>query len=117
MGEDVSVGMIFSNIVMFFIIANVGSTLFKAGLHDIKTTEQAASALRPFAGDASFLLFTLGILGTGFLAIPVLAGSAAYAVSEAMGVPEGFRLSFSQSKVFYGVIHSFNCYRTLIYAF
>lgn len=105
MKGDVTAGMIFSNIAMYFVIATAASTLFRAGIAEIQTAEQAASALRPLAGDASYLLFTLGIVGTGLLAIPVLAGSAAYAVSETFG-SKGASLSlpFSKSKTFYLVI-------------
>ena len=104
MREDVTVGMFFSNAVMFFIIATTASTLFANGIHDIKTADQAAAALRPLAGDASSLLFTLGIVGTGLLAIPVLAGSAAYALTEAFGWSEGFSKKFSEAKAFYLII-------------
>ncbi|MBI2268370.1 MAG: Nramp family divalent metal transporter [Candidatus Blackburnbacteria bacterium] len=104
MEQDVTIGMFFSNLVMFFIIATTGSTLFKAGIFEIQTAEQAASALRPLAGDASFLLFTLGILGTGFLAIPILAGAGAYAMSEIFGFREGFNGNIARSKLFYAVI-------------
>ena len=104
MREDVTVGMFFSNAVMFFIIATTASTLFANGIHDIKTADQAAAALRPLAGDASSLLFTLGIVGTGLLAIPVLAGSAAYALTEAFGWSEGFSKKFREAKAFYLII-------------
>lgn len=102
--EDVSIGMLFSNVVMFAIIATTASTLFKAGIHEIKTADEAAKALEPIAGPASSLLFTLGIIGTGFLAIPVLAGSAGYVVSEVFGWKEGLSYKFRQAKAFYGVI-------------
>ncbi len=104
MRDDVNFGMLFSNIVMFAIIATTASTLFAQGIHDIKTADQAAKALEPIAGKASALLFTLGVVGTGLLAIPVLAGSAAYAVSETFGWKEGLNKSFRQAKAFYIVI-------------
>lgn len=104
MREDVDLGMLFSNLVMFAIIATTASTLFKAGINQIETADQAAKALEPFAGKASYLLFTLGIVGTGLLAIPVLAGAAAYAISEIFGWKEGLSKSFRQAKPFYGVI-------------
>lgn len=104
MAQDVSLGMFFSNLVMYFIMATAASTLFRAGIHQIDTAAQAAAALRPLAGDSSFLLFTLGVVGTGFLAIPVLAGSAAYAVSEFFGLEESFETRFSKSRVFYIVV-------------
>lgn len=104
MEHDVEFGMFFSNLVMFFIIATAASTLFKAGIFQIETADQAALALRPLAGDASFLLFTLGIVGTGLLAIPILAGSAAYVMSEVFGQSEGFAGNFGKSKFFYLII-------------
>lgn len=102
--EDVNVGMFFSNLVMFAIIATAASTLFASGITNIETADQAAKALEPIAGKASSLLFTLGIVGTGLLAIPVLAGAAAYAISEIFGWKEGLSKSFRQAKAFYGVI-------------
>lgn len=102
--EDVNVGMFFSNLVMFAIIATSASTLYSAGIREIETAGQAAQALEPIAGSAASLLFTLGIVGTGLLAIPVLAGSAAYAVSEIFGWEEGLDKSFRQAKAFYIVI-------------
>ena len=106
MEHDVTIGMIFSNLVMYFIITTVAATLYKAGIYNLESAEQAALALRPLAGDASFLLFTLGIVGTGLLAIPVLAGSAAYAISEARGRSEGFSTPVAKSKIFYAVLVS-----------
>jgi len=101
---DTFLGMLFSNVITFFIIVTVASTLGTSGFHSITTAADAASALRPLAGDFAFLLFTLGILGTGLLAVPVLAGSAAYAVSEAFGWKEGLGKRLSQARAFYGVI-------------
>ena len=89
---------------MFAIIATTASTLYRFGINEITTASDAAKALEPIAGRASSLLFTLGIVGTGLLAIPVLAGSAAYAVSEIFGWREGLSKSFRQAKAFYGVI-------------
>jgi Mn2+/Fe2+ NRAMP family transporter len=82
---DTIVGMTFSNLVAFFIILSTGATLHLAGITDIQSSAQAAEALRPIAGDFTFLLFAMGIIGTGLLAVPVLAGSAGYAVAEAAG--------------------------------
>ena len=76
--------MAFAGVVMYFIILTTGATLHAAGLRDIETARQAAEALRPLAGDAAYLLFTIGLVGTGMLGVPVLAGSAAYAIAEAM---------------------------------
>lgn len=101
---DTSVGMIFSNLITFFIIATAASTLFAHGITTIETADQAALALRPFAGDFAFLLFALGIIGTGLLAVPVLAGSASYAVAEMMNWTEGLGKKFTQAHGFYGVI-------------
>ena len=86
---DTRVGMSFSNIITFFIIVLTSSTLFRAGFNNIDTLQDAALALKPLAGEYSYLLFTVGIIGAGFLAIPVLAGSAAYVVSEVFGWSEG----------------------------
>lgn len=102
--EDTIVGMGISNLVMFFIIATVAATLFSAGIRNIGTAAEAAQALRPLAGDAAFLLFAVGIVGTGMLAIPVLAGSAGYALSETFGFHEGLNKSFKQATGFYVVI-------------
>jgi NRAMP (natural resistance-associated macrophage protein)-like metal ion transporter len=81
--RDVYFGMFVSNLIMYFIMLTAGATLHKAGITEIETAQQAAEALRPVAGDAAALLFTLGIVGTGMLGVPVLAGSAAYAIAEA----------------------------------
>lgn len=80
---DVAAGMGFSVLIMYFILVTTGATLYPAGLRHIETARQAAEALRPLAGRGAYLLFSLGVLGTGFLGVPVLAGSAAYAVAEA----------------------------------
>ncbi len=101
---DVWSGMFVSNLVMFFIIVVCGATLFVNGVHGIGTAKDAALALRPFAGDAAFLLFTIGIVGTGALAVPVLAGSSSYAISESFGFREGLNRSFREAHAFYGVI-------------
>src|SRR5207253_4083266 len=89
---DVTTGMFFSNLVMYFIILATASTLHRAGQRDIADARQAAEALRPLAGDAAYLLFALGLIGTGLLAIPVLAGSASYAVAEVFGWRSGLDL-------------------------
>jgi NRAMP (natural resistance-associated macrophage protein)-like metal ion transporter len=101
---DIWVGMIFSNLAMFFIIAVCAATLFPAGINNINSAADAAAALRPLAGNYAYLLFALGIFGVGLLGIPVLAGSASYAVSESFGWREGLHNKFSQAKAFYGVI-------------
>jgi NRAMP (natural resistance-associated macrophage protein)-like metal ion transporter len=101
---DIWSGMLFSNIVMYFIIAACASVLFKHGITNIGTAAQAADALRPFAGNASYWLFSVGIFGMGLLAIPVMAGSSAYAVSESLGRRQGLNDKLKQGYTFYGVI-------------
>ncbi|MFI4930024.1 MAG: NRAMP family divalent metal transporter [Burkholderiales bacterium] len=103
---DTVVGMTFSNVVAFFIILSTAVTLHAAGVLNIETSAQAAEALRPLAGELTFLLFSLGIIGTGMLAVPVLAGSAAYAVAEAAGWHGSLslRLDRGEGRGFYGVI-------------
>ncbi len=101
---DVWSGMFFSNIVMFFIIAACAATLFSHGITNITTAADAATALRPFAGDAAFFLFAIGIVGTGMLAIPVLAGSTSYAISESFGWKHGLYRKLKEAYAFYGVI-------------
>jgi Mn2+/Fe2+ NRAMP family transporter len=103
---DTVIGMTFSNLIAFFIILSTAATLHAAGVTDIQTSAQAAEALRPLAGELTFLLFGLGIIGTGMLAVPVLAGSAAYAVAEAVGWRGSLslRLERGQGRGFYGVI-------------
>jgi NRAMP (natural resistance-associated macrophage protein)-like metal ion transporter len=104
MRTDTIIGMFFSNLIQFFIIVTTASTLHANGIHQINSASEAASALRPVAGDFAFLLFAFGVIGTGLLAVPVLAGSAAYALSEAFGWREGLYLKFKQAHGFYGVI-------------
>lgn len=101
---DVFSGMFISELVMFFIIAVCAATLFTSGVTDIETAADAARALRPLAGPWAELLFTIGIIGTGLLSVPVLAGSSAYAVAEAFHWHEGLSKTFRQAKGFYGVI-------------
>jgi len=103
---DTAVGMTFSNLIAFFIILSTAATLHAAGVREIQTSAQAAEALRPLAGDLTFLLFSLGIIGTGMLAVPVLAGSAAYAVAEAAGWDGSLslRLDKGEGRGFYGVV-------------
>lgn len=99
-----TVGMFFSQLIMFFIVLTVASTLFTNGITSISTAQDAALALRPFAGDLAFFLFAVGIVGTGLLAVPVLAGSAAYALAETFGWKEGLGKKYSQAPGFYGII-------------
>ena len=104
MRKDVDFGMLFSNLVMFFIILTTGSVLFKGGIHKIDTVEQAAQALKPLAGRAAYLLFATGVIGTGLLAIPVLSGSLSYIVTESFGWKEGLDKKFQKAKAFYIII-------------
>jgi NRAMP (natural resistance-associated macrophage protein)-like metal ion transporter len=104
MKKDVDFGMLFSNITMFFIILTTGSVLFNGGIHQIDTVEQAAKALKPLAGNAAYLLFAGGIIGTGFLAIPVLSGSLSYIFTESFGLKGGLDKKFHQAKIFYIII-------------
>ena len=101
---DVGVGAFFSNAVMFFIILTTAITLNRHGLVNIETSRQAAEALRPFAGSFASTLFTVGIVGVGFLAIPTLAGSAAYAFAETLGWREGLNKKLKQARWFYALI-------------
>ena len=101
---DTYVGMAFSNLIAFFIILTTAVTLNKSGVTDISTSAQAAEALRPIAGEFAFLLFSLGIIGTGLLALPVLAGSAAYAIGELRGWRIGLEQKPTNAKAFYGTI-------------
>jgi len=100
---DVGTGTFFCNLVMYFIILTTALTLNKNGLTDIATSREAAEALRPLAGNFAALLFTLGVVGTGFLAIPVLAGAAAYAFAETFGWRQGLDENFSRARAFYYV--------------
>jgi NRAMP (natural resistance-associated macrophage protein)-like metal ion transporter len=101
---DTTIGMGFSNLVAFFIMVATAATLNAHGVTDIQTSSQAAEALRPIAGDFAFSLFSAGIIGTGLLAIPVLAGSAAYAIAGAFDWPSSLELKVRQAKGFYSII-------------
>jgi NRAMP (natural resistance-associated macrophage protein)-like metal ion transporter len=101
---DVGVGAFFSNMVMFFIILATAVTLNRHGITQIETSRQAAEALRPFAGKFATTLFTLGIVGVGFLAIPTLAGSTAYAFAESLGWRQGLNKNLRQARWFYALI-------------
>jgi NRAMP (natural resistance-associated macrophage protein)-like metal ion transporter len=101
---DTLVGMGFSNLVALAIMVSAASTLYRAGVHEITSAAQAAEALRPLAGHFAFALFALGILGTGLLSVPVLAGSAAYALGEARHWPVGLSRRPRAAKAFYGAI-------------
>ncbi len=100
-GWETGIGMAMSNMVAFFIILTTAATLHTNGKTDIESTQQAAEALRPIAGEAAFLLFSLGIIGTGLLAVPVLAGSAAYALGEVRRWKIGLEHDFGEARPFY----------------
>ncbi len=104
MRSDVNTGMLFSNLVMYFVILTAGVVLFGAGIKQIDTVEQAARSLKPLAGNLSYLLFALGVIGTGFLAIPVLAGCLSYILAETFNFSKGLDKKFYQAKPFYGMI-------------
>lgn len=101
---DTFIGMAFSNIVAFFIILTAAATLGARGITDIQSSAQAAEALRPIAGEFAFVILALGIIGTGMLAIPVLAGSAAYAVTESFKWKNGLELKVLEAREFYAII-------------
>ena len=104
MKRDVDIGMFFSNVVMFFIILTTGTVLYNSGIHQIDTVEEAAMALKPLAGKGAFVLFAVGVIGTGLLAIPVLSGSLSYIFCETFGWKEGLDNTFSEAKPFYIII-------------
>jgi len=104
MQKDIRTGIFFSNLVFFFIILSTGSVLHDLHIERIETVEEAAQALRPLAGDMSYLLFSIGVIGTGLLAVPVLAGSLSYMVSETMEWKEGLNKKFHEAKGFYLVM-------------
>jgi NRAMP (natural resistance-associated macrophage protein)-like metal ion transporter len=101
---DVRIGMILSNVVMYFIILATAATLFKTGKTDIQSATDAAQALKPFAHGAASLLLAVGLIGSGFLAVPVLTGCSAYALTEAFGGRSGFNQKLRRAKFFYAVI-------------
>jgi Mn2+/Fe2+ NRAMP family transporter len=103
---DTWIGMLFSNVIAFFIIVTTAATLHASGITKIETAAQAAEALRPIAGELTFALFAAGIIGTGLLAIPVLAGSAAYALSEGFGVRGSLELPLDKALGFYAIVGS-----------
>lgn len=101
MRKDVNFGMLFSNVVMFFIILTTGSVLYTGGVKNIDTVEEAAKAMEPLAGRLTYVIFALGVLGTGMLAIPVLAGAQSYMLAETLGWRQGLDKKFNEAKGFY----------------
>lgn len=104
MKQDVDFGMTFSGFVMYFIILTTGTVLYNSGVHQIDTVEQAASALKPLAGNLAYLLFAIGVIGTGLIAIPVLSGSVSYIFAETFGLEQGLGKKFHEAKAFYVII-------------
>jgi Mn2+/Fe2+ NRAMP family transporter len=104
MNKDVYFGMTVSGLVMYFIILTTGTVLFKGGIHQIDTVEQAAMALKPLAGNLAYLLFTIGVIGTGLIAIPVLSGSISYIITETFGWKQGLDKKWHEAKAFYIII-------------
>ena len=104
MRQDNNLGMLISNVAMFFIILTAGSVLFPNGVNDINTVQDAAAALKPIAGEFAYILFAVGVIGTGFLAVPVLAGACGYIISEMFDWKEGMNYKFKQARGFYEVI-------------
>jgi NRAMP (natural resistance-associated macrophage protein)-like metal ion transporter len=104
MRTDVNIGMLFSNLIMFFIIVATGSVLATSGVHKIETVADAAKALEPVAGKWAYYLFAFGVIGTGLLAIPVLSGSLSYIITEAFGWEKGLDKKFHEAKGFYRII-------------
>ena len=101
---DVAVGMLFSNVIMYFIILSTAVTLFAAGKKDISTAAEAAEALRPLAGDAAGILFAVGVVAVGFLAVPVMTTGAAYDLAQSLGWRQTLHAKPAQAKRFYGAI-------------
>lgn len=104
MEQDVDFGMGFSGFVMYFIILTTGTVLYSAGIHQIDTVEQAAMALKPLAGDLAYILFAVGVIGTGLIAIPVLSGALSYIYTETFGWEQGLDKKFHEAKGFYVII-------------
>lgn len=102
--DDVDFGMKFSGFVMYFIILTTGTVLFEGGIHQIDTVEQAALALKPLAGNMSYLLFAIGVIATGLIAIPVLSGSLSYIFTETFGWEQGLDKKFHEARGFYVII-------------
>jgi NRAMP (natural resistance-associated macrophage protein)-like metal ion transporter len=104
MKQDVDFGMGFSGLVMYFIILTTGTVLYNSGVHQINTVEEAALALKPLAGNLAYLLFAIGVIGTGLIAIPVLSGSLSYIFTETFGWKQGLNKKFHQARGFYVII-------------
>jgi Mn2+/Fe2+ NRAMP family transporter len=105
--RDILFGMFFSNVIMYFIILSTGATLHVAGETDISTAAQAAAALQPIAGDAASILFAVGVIGVGFLAVPIMTTGAAYDLGQVMGWKSSLHARPSEAKLFYAAIVGF----------
>jgi Mn2+/Fe2+ NRAMP family transporter len=105
--RDILIGMIFSNLVMYFIILSTGATLYVAGQHDVDSAAKAAKALKPLAGDAAGALFALGVIGVGFLAVPVMTTGAAYDLAQVCGWKHSLHAKAREAKLFYAAIGGF----------
>jgi NRAMP (natural resistance-associated macrophage protein)-like metal ion transporter len=104
MGKDVDFGMTFSGLVMYFIILTTGTVLYSSGIHQINTVQDAAMALKPLAGNFAYLLFAIGVIGTGLIAIPVLGGALSYIFAETFNLEQGLDKKFHEAKGFYTII-------------
>jgi NRAMP (natural resistance-associated macrophage protein)-like metal ion transporter len=104
MSKDVDFGMTFSGLVMYFIILTTGTVLYKSGVHQINTVQDAALALKPLAGNFAYLLFATGVIGTGLIAIPVLSGALSYIFAETFNLEQGLDKKFHEAKGFYTII-------------
>ncbi|HKW18828.1 MAG TPA: Nramp family divalent metal transporter [Terriglobales bacterium] len=112
--RDVAFGMFFSNVAMYFIVLSTAATLFKVGKTDITSAAQAAQALRPLAGHAAALLFAVGVIGVGFLAVPIMTTGAAYDVCQSFGWKHGLHFKAAEAKKFYGAIAVFTAIATCV---
>ena len=104
MVHDIDFGMTFSGLIMYFIILTTGTVLFQSGIHQINTVQEAAVALKPLAGNMAYLLFAIGVIATGLIAIPVLSGSLSYIFTETFGWEQGLDKKFHEAKGFYVII-------------
>ena len=109
---DIAMGMLFSNIIMYFIILATASTLHSAGKTEIATAAEAAEALKPLAGEAAGVLFAVGVIAVGFLAVPIMTAGAAYDVAQAFGMKHGLHAKPTEAKGFYGLIALFTVLAT-----
>ena len=112
--RDILIGMVFSNLIMYFVVLATGATLHAAGQTEIETATQAAEALKPLAGDAARLLFAAGLIGVGLLAVPVMTAGGAYDIAQAFGWKHGLYKRFRHAKKFYGAIGAFTALAVLL---